>query len=308
MSESALDRTARALDLIPYLLEHQGISIAELAQVFGVTEKQMNDDLILIHMCGLPGYTPLELIEMYYEDGYVTVSDPQSLTKPRSMNRSEITSLLVSLDLLKSLRSDAIADEIEGLKIKLRKSLSFENPYVVVSDSKNSEIVEKLEQAIAKGNALKIVYLSGSKDESTERLILPLEIYQANSNTYLSAWCQTSKSDRTFRLDRIISIENSANDVMVVNSSAAETKDSALNIELLIAKSARNFIEENSSIIESTAEGDGFRVKLHPIDLDWLARTILGFGSGIEVISPTILAVQVKERAQAIKAAYQGSE
>ena len=149
--------------------------------------EQMNDDLILIHMCGLPGYTPLELIEMYYEDGYVTVSDPQSLTKPRSMNRSEITSLLVSLDLLKSLRSDAIADEIEELKIKLRKSLSFENPYVVVSDSKNSEIVEKLEQAIAKGNALKIVYLSGSKDESTERLILPLEIYQANSYTYLSA-------------------------------------------------------------------------------------------------------------------------
>ena len=102
MSESALDRTARALDLVPYLLEHQGISIAELAQVFGVSEKQINDDLILIHMCGLPGYTPLELIEMYYEDGYVTVSDPQSLKKPRSMTSSEITSLLVSLDLLKS--------------------------------------------------------------------------------------------------------------------------------------------------------------------------------------------------------------
>ena len=135
-----------------------------------------------------------------------------------------------------------------------------------------------------------------------------LEIYQANSNTYLSAWCQTSKGDRTFRFDRILSIENSANDVMVVNSSEAEKKDSALNIELFIAKSARNFIEENSSIIESTAEGDGFRVKLHPIDLDWLARTILGFGSGIEVISPTILAVQVKERAQAIKVAYQGSQ
>ena len=48
MSESALDRTARALDLVPYLLEHQGISIAELAQVFGVSEKQINDDLIFL--------------------------------------------------------------------------------------------------------------------------------------------------------------------------------------------------------------------------------------------------------------------
>ena len=50
MSESALDRTARALDLVPYLLEHQGISITELSEVFGVSEKQINDDLILIHM------------------------------------------------------------------------------------------------------------------------------------------------------------------------------------------------------------------------------------------------------------------
>ena len=308
MSESALDRTARALDLIPYLLEHQGISIAELAQVFGVTEKQMNDDLILIHMCGLPGYTPLELIEMYYEDGYVTVSDPQSLTKPRSMNRSEITSLLVSLDLLKSLRSDAIADEIEELKIKLRKSLSFENPYVVVSDSKNSEIVEKLEEAIAKGNALKIVYLSGSKDESTERLILPLEIYQANSNTYLSAWCQSSKGDRTFRVDRIVSFETSNSDAIDHNSDAGEASYSAIGVELLVSKQARQFIEENSAIIDSIADGDCFRVKLNPIDIEWLARTILGFGSGIKVTSPRDLAVAIKERAEAISAVYRNSK
>ena len=308
MSESALDRTARALDLIPYLLEHQGISIAELAQVFGVTEKQMNDDLILIHMCGLPGYTPLELIEMYYEDGYVTVSDPQSLTKPRSMNRSEITSLLVSLDLLKSLRSDAIADEIEELKIKLRKSLSFENPYVVVSDSKNSEIVEKLEEAIAKGNALKIVYLSGSKDESTERLILPLEIYQANSYTYLSAWCQSSKGDRTFRVDRIVSFETSKSDAIDHDSDAGEASYSAIGVELLVSKQARQFLEENSAIIDSIADGDCFRVKLNPIDIEWLARTILGFGSGIKVTSPRDLAVAIKERAEAISAVYRNSK
>jgi len=308
MSESALDRTARALDLVPYLLEHQGISISELAQVFGVSEKQMNDDLILIHMCGLPGYTPLELIEMYYEDGYVTVSDPQSLKKPRSMNRSEITSLLVSLDLLKSLRSDAIADEIEALKIKLRESISFENPYVVVAEKKSSETVEELERAIAKGSALKIIYLSGSKDESSERLIFPLEIYQANNFTYLSAWCQTSKGDRTFRVDRIASFEASASESINHNPDSEGVKGGVFDIELLVSKKARQFIEENGAIIESIVEGDSLHVKLHPIDIEWLARTILGFGSGIEVISPTILAVQIQERAQAIRAVYKNSK
>ena len=308
MSESALDRTARALDLVPYLLEHQGISIAELAEVFGVSEKQINDDLILIHMCGLPGYTPLELIEMYYEDGYVTVSDPQSLNKPRNMNRSEITSLLVSLDLLKSLRSDAIAGEIETLKKKLRESLSFENPYVVVADKKNPEKIEELERAIAKGSALKIVYLSGIKDESSERLILPLEIYQANNHTYLSAWCQSSKGDRTFRVDRILSFETFNSESISHLSEAGEPSDNASAIELLVSKQARQFIEENSAIIESITEGDTLQVKLNPIDLEWLARTILGFGSGIKVISPANLAVQIEERAEAIRAVYRNSK
>ena len=44
MSESALERTARALDLIPYLLEHQGASVAELAARFSVTELQITQD------------------------------------------------------------------------------------------------------------------------------------------------------------------------------------------------------------------------------------------------------------------------
>ena len=304
MSESALDRTARALDLVPYLLEHQGISITELAQVFGVSEKQINDDLILIHMCGLPGYTPLELIEMYYDDGYVTVSDPQSLKKPRSMNSSELTSLLVSLDLLKSVRSDSISDEIEALKIKLKSSLSFENPYVVVVDSKNSEMVEKIEAAIAKGNALNIVYLSGQKDETTERLILPLEIYQANNNTYLNAWCQTSMGDRTFRVDRVLSLETSNGSAINYTPASPQHKTGFSNVELVISKEARHFIEENRAIIESVEDGDVFQVKLHPIDVEWLTRTIIGFGSGIQVVAPKALSTDIQDRARAIRALY----
>ena len=304
MSESALDRTARALDLVPYLLEHQGISIAELAQVFGVSEKQINDDLILIHMCGLPGYTPLELIEMYYEDGYVTVSDPQSLNKPRSMNSSEITSLLVSLDLLKSVRSDSISDEIEALKIKLKSSLSFENPYVVVVDSKNSEMVEKIEAAIAKGNALNIVYLSGQKDETTERLILPLEIYQANNNTYLNAWCQTSMGDRTFRVDRVLSLETSNGSAINYTPASQQHKSGFSNVKLVVSKEARHFIEENRAIIESVEDGEVFQAMLHPIDVEWLIRTILGFGSGIQVVAPKALATDIQDRARAIRALY----
>ena len=304
MTESALDRTSRALDLVPYLLEHQGISIPELAKVFGVSEKQINEDLILIHMCGLPGYTPLELIEMYYEDGYVTVSDPQSLKKPRRMNQSEITSLLVALDLLKALRSDGIADEIEELKSKLRSSLALENPFVVLAESKKSDIVDKLEIAITKGSVLKIEYHSGRKDETTRRLILPLEIYQSNNNTYLNAWCQTSNGERTFRVDRILNFEVAIGEVVSYKPAESQVNEGISAIELEVSKNSRQFIEENRGVVESVLDGDVLRVKLNPIDFEWLVRTILGFGSGIRVISPKDLSQSVRDRALEIKSLY----
>ena len=304
MSESALDRTARALDLVPYLLEHQGISIPELAEAFGVSEKQINDDLVLIHMCGLPGYTPLELIDMFYEDGYVTVSDPQSFKKPRSMNKIEMTSLLVSLDLLKSLRTDDVAKEIEALKLKLQENMRFENPFVVVQNMENTEMVEAIERAIAKSTLLKIDYASGTKDKTSVRDILPIEIYVANGSTYLNAWCQSSKGDRTFRLDRILKYE------MIEGSVVNQTRESSvqavdsLPIELLVSKPARNFIEDNRAIIGHIQEGEQLRIELNPIDREWLVRTILGFGGQIEVSKPKELALEVVSRARAIKESY----
>ena len=304
MSESALDRTARALDLVPYLLEHQGISIPELAEAFGVSEKQINDDLVLIHMCGLPGYTPLELIDMFYEDGYVTVSDPQSFKKPRSMNKIEMTSLLVSLDLLKSLRTDDVAKEIEALKLKLQENMRFENPFVVVQNMENTEMVEAIERAIAKSTLLRINYASGTKDKTSVRDILPIEIYVANGSTYLNAWCQSSKGDRTFRLDRILSYEIIEGSVVNQTRESSVQAVDSLPIELLVSKSARNFIEDNRAIIGHIQEGEQLRIELNPIDREWLVRTILGFGGQIEVSKPKELALEVVSRARAIKESY----
>jgi len=304
MSESALDRTSRALDLVPYLLEHQGISIPELAAAFSVSEKQINDDLVLIHMCGLPGYTPLELIDMFYEDGYVTVSDPQSFKKPRSMNKIEMTSLLVSLDLLKSLRTDEVAKEIEALKLKLQANMRFENPFVVVQDLENTELIETLEMAISKSTLLRIGYASGTKDSTSVRDILPMEIYVANGSTYLNAWCQTSKGDRTFRLDRILNYEVIEGTVIdQTPGKRVEFVDSSA-IELLVSKGARNFIEDNRAIIQRIEDGEQMRIELNPIDREWLMRTILGFGGQIAVSKPKELALEVAARAQAIKESY----
>ena len=59
--------TERLLALVPYISAHQGIAIADLANAFDVTTSQMSADLTTLWMCGLPGYTALELMDLSFE-------------------------------------------------------------------------------------------------------------------------------------------------------------------------------------------------------------------------------------------------
>ena len=43
--DKPLARTARLLDLIPFILSHQGITIVDLAKEFGVTEKEILEEV-----------------------------------------------------------------------------------------------------------------------------------------------------------------------------------------------------------------------------------------------------------------------
>ena len=82
-----LERTARLLDLVPYINTHQGIALKDLAAVFEVSHAQMVNDLTTLWMCGLPGYTPLELMDLDFESGYVNISNAPTLAKPRTWIR-----------------------------------------------------------------------------------------------------------------------------------------------------------------------------------------------------------------------------
>jgi predicted DNA-binding transcriptional regulator YafY len=95
MAENAALRALRLLDLVPYVLRNPGISIKGLANHFEMSRDELIKDLNLLFMCGLPGYTPLELIDLSFEDGVVEVRDPQNLKAPRNFNESEALALRI---------------------------------------------------------------------------------------------------------------------------------------------------------------------------------------------------------------------
>ena len=303
MVDNAASRALRTMDLIPYILENPGISIGKLAKQFSVSEKQVESDLQLIFMCGLPGYTPYELIDLIFEDGVVSIIDPQVLDKPRRFTKSELVVIVLGLQLLSELSaSDAIrSDKLQLLSNKIMK-LGGSNSVVIAPSSSKSPYVEVITRAITDKKSLTMQYQSLVKDEISVRAIIPHSLYLMNGNLYLSALDLKAKSDRIFKVELIKNCEIGNE----ISSEAVAQDSSTIEVVLDVQRAYRNFIERNSSIITAVEEQkNSFRVQLKLSNLEWLKRSILSNSPGIKVISPPSLAQEVAELAASLLASYQ---
>ena len=303
MVDNAASRALRTMDLIPYILENPGISIGKLAKQFSVSEKQVESDLQLIFMCGLPGYTPYELIDLIFEDGVVSIIDPQVLDKPRRFTKSELVVIILGLQLLSELSaSDATRlGKLQLLSNKIMK-LGGSNSVVIAPSSSKSPYVEVITRAITDKKSLTIQYQSLVKDEISVRSIIPHSLFLMNGNLYLSALDLKAKSDRTFKVELIKDCEIGNE----ISNEAVTQNSSALEVVLDVQRVYRNFIERNSSIITSVEkQKNSFRVHLKLNNLEWLKRSILSNSPGIKVISPPSLAQEVAELAASLLASYQ---
>jgi predicted DNA-binding transcriptional regulator YafY len=303
MVDVAANRALRTMDLIPFILENPGISIENLANQFSVTEKQIEDDLQLVFMCGLPGYTPYELIDLVFEDGVVSIIDPQVLDKPRRFSKSELVVIVLGLQILGELNnSNSVrANQIKALSDKIMK-LGNSNSVLINSGQNNSPYVDIVLNAISLRKSLIIEYHSMIRDEITNRIILPRYLYFLNGNLYLNALDLDAKADRVFKLNLIKKCEVGS----ATENQTYENNEYAIQVVLEIDKQFVNFIERNSSVITNIQENkDSYRVDLMVSNMEWLKRSILSYSPGITVISPVLLATQVREVASSLMSAYQ---
>jgi proteasome accessory factor C len=306
MVDTAAIRALRTMDLIPYILENPGVSIRSLSERFSVTEKQIESDLQLVFMCGLPGYTPYELIDIVFEDGIVSVIDPQVLDKPRRFTKSELIVIALGLEILLDIsRSNPERNQkLKALSEKITKLGSSNS--VTFTHSENSSIfTEVIADAISKRKNIQITYSSLVKDQITDREIAPQRLYFMNGNLYLSAYDLSKKSDRIFKVDLIKKCEITGTANIEVEGEIVD----AIRVVLRVNKSHRNFIERNSSIISTVVEKkDFFDVNIDINNIEWLKRSILSNAPGISVVTPTSLANELRQSATSLLALYQAEK
>ena len=301
MVNSASNRALRAMDLIPYVVENPGVSTSELAQKFSVTVKQIEEDLSLIFMCGLPGYTPYDLIDLVFEDGIVSVIDPQVLTKPRNFSKAEHVAIVLGLEILKNLAGDKPDYQLKISQVLSKLNKSVPNIEVLLKNEQSFQYFQVINQAIKLNRSLQIVYNSESKDEQKIRSVIPVRMFLQNAQVYLVAHDPDSGIEKVFKLSNLTSCE--LGDIVKISSSIVH--EESFKVEILVDDKHRMFIERNSSIIVEQRQIVGAtKATIKVQSMDWIKRAVVRNAPGIQVISPPDLASWVKETASKMISLY----
>jgi proteasome accessory factor C len=282
-TSTPIEQTARLLDLVPFLLSHQGIPVEQLAEHFRVTKEIILDDLNTLWMCGLPGYTPLELIDLEFDSGFVTIRNADPLAEIRALVGSELVALVLGLDLLATGSSDLsneIRARIEDLSERIRSKIG---SGISVADPGQSEIRALIQKAIVQRAGVRIQYFSPQKDEVKERTITPFDFFHEGAFEYVRAFCESSNGVRTFRMDRIKEI--SKNFILHTPTQSSSTHKEPLVSTVRIIRGDRSTAE--SLALASDEVVVGGVLSLSAYSVDWLTRTVLASRGDLVVEGPS---------------------
>lgn len=302
MRETSSARLSRLLALIPWLEQHDGVSISEAAIHFGITPAELEADLWLTICCGLPGHGPDQLIDIQFwdDDGRICVQDVQNLDRPLRFTVTESTALLVGLRLLAQVPGDHDRAALASVTAKLEQAAGRvdDSPAVLVDEVEQS-VVECVTNAITSGTVVRILYAGASRDEVTDRVVEPGEVVVYQGRQYLIGWCREAHAQRTFRLDRIRAITLLEETATPVTTQRSIVPMDGMRVRVRVHPRSRWFLEIFETDDLSPELPHGRDATLTVADPTWLVRLVIGQAGGVEVLEPAGVRAQVRLAAEA---------
>ncbi len=307
---NASERLRRMLAVVPWILAHPGVTIGDLARRFGIPEREIERDLEILPMCGLPPYTPDRLIEVDLVDDQVRIRMAEYLDRPLRFTAAEGFAILAAgRALLAVPGSDAEGPLVDALA-KLARVLGPVDGLTVEMGAvgESDDLITTLQEAVAERRALEIGYYSFGRDVETVRVVDPWAVHSAGGQWYLAAWCHQAGDERLFRLDRIRSVQPTGGTFPTPSAvPAADTFRAGPDdprVEMFLGPDD-HWVVESYPVIESEARADGrVRVVLAVSGQAWFERLALRLGPGSEIVAPAEMIGIARAAATRVLARY----
>ncbi len=197
-------RLRRLLAILAWLAQVGEASIDEAAARFDLAPEALVAELEMAACCGVPPYTPDQLMEIIVTDTSVSVRPGTGLARPRRLTPTEGVALAASARALVAVPGSDREGLLSRALAKLDQALGGERVGVELD---TPSMLETVRDAIEAQRLLDISYYSASSDRVSERRIDPIRVFATDGHWYVDAWCETAGDMRRFRVDRIGSAE-----------------------------------------------------------------------------------------------------
>lgn len=298
--------------MVPYVLRRPGVSVKEVTQQFGITKSQLAQDLSVLFVCGLPGYGPGDLIEAYVDGDQVMIRMADYFARPLRLTAGEGLILYCGA---RALAEAGAGDEALDRALKrLEEALGSEALSRVAVDLQGASSLAMIRRALEGRKRLHLVYWAGSTDETTERDVDPWSLFNSGGRWYLAGWCHKVADERTFRLDRMLSVEvlevpaEIPDDLDPSRYNAYAEGPESTSVVIDLAPQAARWVNEYYPLESQEKLGDGWvRVSLGVGGSAWLEKLLLRLGPQARVVDPQDLKERVKELACRVLERYPSS-
>ncbi|MGY2746642.1 helix-turn-helix transcriptional regulator [Arthrobacter sp. UYCu723] len=311
------DQLKRMLQLVPFLVHNQGLHISEVAARFGITRKELEEDLRILICSGLPEGYPDDLLDIQWDDDHVFITQDLDLNRPVRFTVEEACALLTGLETLNGLPELAEGSALESVTVKLMaaageeglKAASLSGPEV---GPDNAATLDTAREAIRTGAQLRLRYFSPQNDSVSERDVDPLRLYSLDNTWYLEAYCHSARGLRNFRLDRIEELHPNGSPVSATAKPAGSfpvklftpnDDDTVVVVEL----TRRGVGLADDYYAERTAPlpDGGLLAEIRFGSPDWLPMFEAQHGGAARILQPEALADSARDWVDAARAQYE---
>lgn len=317
--QPATDRLSRLLAMVPYLVERQGIDLADAARHFDLTQDALVADLQLLFVCGLPGHMPDDLIEAEWESGRVYLDNADAIARPLRLGMDEAVALLAGLRTLADAPGAADIDALVGAQAKLVEATGEAGAAagavaVTLDDESDSTLLAQVREAVSTHRRVHLSYVVPGRDEATERDVDPMRVVSLSGHWYLEGWCHRAEDVRLFRLSRVLELVVRDQDGTPPADATARDLDvlfvpsqTDLVLTLKLAPESAWVVEAyQASVLAEPAlgSGAGLIVQIRAADTGWLRQLALRSGGTVQVLAPAGVAADVAAEARAALQRY----
>ena len=297
--ETSLARYSRLINLIPMLYANPSLEISEVAQELEISEKQLLDDLNLLWVCGLPGHSHLELIDMNFESGFIEIIEPQNLVRPLNLTPLEVTEILLGLELLSAEVDPSTLIIVDSIRNKLSDSLrgapEIDGAIRVERKTPSIPVVEfrsLVLQAITEGKDLIATYQGLRGGDISERRITPLQVVTRDGHVYVAAVDHGDHLRKVFRLDRLV--EARLGEKSAIATPLLTLTEPSSHLLRIAVPQERAFLADRVNAVQvGTSEGQVV-LEFKYFEPAFAARVVMAFGSGVRLMGKGLELEEVK--------------